>query len=268
MRTYLVGGGIGSLAAAAFLIRDAGVLGDDISILEQEPVLGGSLDGAGDSAKGYSVRGGRMLTTDNYECTWDLFKSLPSLDAPGQSVFDETVEFNVRHPSHSMARLVDRRCAKVPVTSMGFTMQDRLALLKLARADEDALGSSRITDWLSPGFYETAFWTMWATTFAFQPWHSAVEFKRNLHRRVFRSRGADGCLRADGDRPHDSAGDSARQVTRCAARGAHQGVQVAAVGAMVPYAGAIATWRAFVASRLLRATASRRVTRSAGRQED
>ena len=23
---------------------------------------------------------------------------------------------------------------------------------------------------------------MWATTFAFQPWHSAVEFKRYLHR--------------------------------------------------------------------------------------
>ena len=182
MRTYLVGGGIGSLAAAAFLIRDAGVLGDDISILEQERVLGGSLDGAGDPASGYSLRGGRMLTTDNYECTWDLFKSIPSLDAPGKSVFDETVEFNARHPSHSMARLVDRRCAKVPVTSMGFTMQDRLELLKLTGADEDALGTSRITDWLSPGFYETAFWTMWATTFAFQPWHSAVELKRYLHR--------------------------------------------------------------------------------------
>jgi myosin-crossreactive antigen len=182
MRTYLVGGGIGSLAAAAFLIRDAGVLGDDISILEQERVLGGSLDGGGDPLSGYSLRGGRMLTTDNYECTWDLFKSIPSLDVPGKSVFDETVEFNARHPSHSMARLVDRRCAKVPVTSMGFTMQDRLELLKLASADEDALGTSRITDWLSPGFYETAFWAMWATTFAFQPWHSAVEFKRYLHR--------------------------------------------------------------------------------------
>ena len=184
MRAYLVGGGIGSLAAAAFLIRDAGVLGDDITILEQEGVLGGSLDGAGDPAGGYSLRGGRMFTTDNYECTWDLFKSIPSLDTPGQSVFDETVAFNARHPSHAMARLVDRRCGKVPVTSMGFTMQDRLELLKLANADEDALGTSRITDWLSPGFYETPFWAMWATTFAFQPWHSAVEFKRYLHRFV------------------------------------------------------------------------------------
>jgi len=181
-KAYLVGGGIGSLAAAAFMIRDGGIRGEDISILEALPVMGGSLDGAGDVAGGYSLRGGRMLTTDNYECTWGLFKSIPSLNHPGQSVFEETVEFNAQHKSHARARLVDRRRAKVPVTSMGFSMQDRMELLKLSRADEASLGSSCITDWLSPGFFETEFWFMWATTFAFQPWHSAVEFKRYLHR--------------------------------------------------------------------------------------
>ena len=49
-----------------------------------------------------------------------------------------------------MARLVDGRRAKVPVESMGFSMRDRLELLKLASADEEALGASCITDWLSP----------------------------------------------------------------------------------------------------------------------
>jgi len=181
-KAYLVGGGIGSLAAAAFLIRDGGLPGGNISIFEAAPTLGGSLDGAGDPAGGYSLRGGRMLTTDNYECTWDLYKSIPSLITQGRTVFEETVEFNEKHQAHSMARLVDSRRAKVPVTSMGFSMQDRLDLLKLSTADEDMLGESRITDWLSPSFYETEFWYMWATTFAFQPWHSAVEFKRYLHR--------------------------------------------------------------------------------------
>jgi oleate hydratase len=181
-KAYLVGGGIGSLAAAAFMIRDGRLPGENISILEAKPVMGGSLDGAGDAASGYSLRGGRMLTTDNYECTWDLYKSIPSLNNKGKTVFDETVEFNEKHKAHSMARLVDRRRAKVPVTSMGFSMQDRIELLKLSNADEDTLGASCITDWLSPGFYKTEFWYMWATTFAFQPWHSAVEFKRYLHR--------------------------------------------------------------------------------------
>ena len=181
-KAYFVGGGIGSLAAAAFLIRDGGMPGAQITILEAAPLMGGSLDGAGDAERGYSMRGGRMLTTDNYECTWDLFKSIPSLAKPGQSVFDETLEFNEKHVSNAMARLVDSRRAKVPVASMGFSMHDRVELLKLASADESSLGASCITDHLSPSFFETEFWFMWVTTFAFQPWHSAVEFKRYLHR--------------------------------------------------------------------------------------
>src|ERR1019366_515418 len=97
-------------------------------------------------------------------------------------VFDETVAFNEKHRANSLARLVDCRRAKVPVTSMGFSMQDRIELLKLSQAGEDRLAASCITDWFSPSFFDTAFWYMWSTTFAFQPWHSAVEFKRYLLR--------------------------------------------------------------------------------------
>jgi oleate hydratase len=181
-KAYLVGGGIGSLSAAAFMIRDGGIPGNNITIFETMSLPGGSLDGGGDPETGYRLRGGRMLTTDNYECTWDLFRTIPSLSQPGRSVYDETVAFNEQHVPHSKARLIDRNRFKVGVTSMGFTMEDRLELLKLIEADEGTLGASPITDWLSPGFFETKFWYMWATTFAFQPWHSAVEFKRYLHR--------------------------------------------------------------------------------------
>ena len=144
--------------------------------------MGGSLDAAGSVDTGYTMRGGRMLTTDNYECTWDLFKSIPSLSHPGRSVYEETIEFNEKHVSNAAARLVDSRRAKVPVASMGFSMRDRFDLLKLSNAAESSLGASRITDHLPPEFFETEFWYMWATTFAFQPWHSATEFRRYLHR--------------------------------------------------------------------------------------
>jgi oleate hydratase len=182
MKAYFIGGGIGSLAGAAFLIRDGGVAGSNIAIYEKLSLLGGSLDGARLPDGSYSLRGGRMLTTDHYECTWDLLSSIPSLEHPGQTVRDETVAFNVRHKAHSRARLVDRNRFKVDVTKMGFTMQDRMELLQLIEASEEKLGNSRITDWLSPPFFQTNFWYMWQTTFAFQPWHSAVELKRYLHR--------------------------------------------------------------------------------------
>lgn len=182
VKAHMVGGGIGSLSAAAFMIRDGDVPGDHITIYEANPPFGGSLDGAGNATDGYSMRGGRMLTTDNYECTWDLYKTVPSVETPEISVFDETIAFNKRHIAHSQARLVDHNRHIVDVSSMGFTMQDRMELLKLAEASEEKLGTTKITDWLSPAFFTNNFWYMWQTTFAFQPWHSAVEFKRYLHR--------------------------------------------------------------------------------------
>jgi oleate hydratase len=46
MKAYFIGGGIGSLAGAAFLIRDGGIEGSDITIFEKHLPFGGSLDGA------------------------------------------------------------------------------------------------------------------------------------------------------------------------------------------------------------------------------
>jgi oleate hydratase len=78
-KAWLIGSGIGSLAAAAFMIRDVGMPDHNITIFETLAVPGGSLDGSSTAETGYSLRGGRMLTTDNYECTWGLFKGILSL---------------------------------------------------------------------------------------------------------------------------------------------------------------------------------------------
>ena len=115
-------------------------------------------------------------------CTWDLYKSIPSLENDGKTVFDETVEFDEKYKANSMARLCGQPSREGASDINGFSRQDRIELLKLSNADEDASGASCITDWLSPGFFETEFWYVWVTTFAFQPWHSAIEFKRYLHR--------------------------------------------------------------------------------------
>ena len=68
-KVYLVGGGIASLAAAVFLIRDGNVLGRNITVLEELEKLGGSLDGAGSPRDGYVLRGGRMIES-KYLCTY------------------------------------------------------------------------------------------------------------------------------------------------------------------------------------------------------
>ena len=181
IKAYLVGGGIASLASAAYLIRDGGVAGADIRIFEAGPALGGSLDGAGAPDRGYVVRGGRMFTYEAYSCTLDLLSFIPSLTDPAKTVKDEIYEFNDKFISHSRSRLV-RGGRKADVSTMGFSNRDRLDLIEIMAASEESLVAKQIQDMFAPSFFETNFWYMWATTFAFQPWHSAVELKRYMHR--------------------------------------------------------------------------------------
>ncbi|WKB53096.1 oleate hydratase [Eleftheria terrae] len=181
-QAYLIGGGIASLASAAHLIHDGGLRGSDIHVFEAQPVLGGSLDGAGTPQDGYVIRGGRMFNF-SYLCTYELLSFIPSLTDAGRTVLDEFREFNERYKTDARARLV-RGGQKVDSSRMGFDMKDRLDLCAMVLASEASLGRKRIDECFQPAFFETPFWYMWATMFAFQPWHSAVEFKRYLHRFV------------------------------------------------------------------------------------
>ncbi|QRM90825.1 oleate hydratase [Lacinutrix sp. WUR7] len=181
-KAYLVGGGIGNMAAASFMIRDGGIPGENITIYEALPVLGGVLDAAGNAESGYSMRGGRMLCADIYECMWSLMKTIPSLTDPNKSVYDETVEFNKVVKTDAHARIINKNRAVPDLSSLGLSMHNRFELLRLLETSEEKLGNDRITDWLSPELLESNFWYMWITSFAFEPWHSAVEFKRYMHR--------------------------------------------------------------------------------------
>ncbi|QMV19901.1 oleate hydratase [Granulicella sp. 5B5] len=176
---YLIGGGIASLAAAAFFIRDGDILGRDITILEESGKTGGSLDAAGSPEEGYVMRGGRMIES-KYLCTFDLFSSIPGVDER-KTVTQEIFEWNEVMKTSSKARLF-RDGHRVTAPGFGLTERHILAIERLGLKSEALLGRASISEQFDPSFFETDFWFMWCTTFAFQPWHSAVEFKRYLLR--------------------------------------------------------------------------------------
>lgn len=187
MQVYFVGGGLGSLAGAVYLVRDCDFPGKNIHILEGMPILGGSNDAAGNPKDGFVARGGRMLNEETYENTWELLSSIPSLEDEGMSVTDEILAFDYAHPTHANARLINHDHEVIDVLSMGFNDADRMALFKLMVTPEEKLDNLRISDWFAktPHFFETNFWYMWQTTFAFQKWSSLIEFKRYMHRMIF-----------------------------------------------------------------------------------
>jgi oleate hydratase len=180
-KAYLIGGGIASLASAAYLLWEGHLSGENIYIFEESAIPGGSLDGQSSPEKGYVIRGGRMFEDEAYTCTYDLLSFIPSLNDPHKTVKDEFDAFNAKFKTHSHCRLVENG-QKVDVHSLGLSQKDRLNLVHLMAQAEESLGIRRIDDCFAPAFFETNFWYMWCTTFAFQPWHSAVEFRRYLHR--------------------------------------------------------------------------------------
>ncbi|MGA5822674.1 oleate hydratase [Kitasatospora sp. NPDC094028] len=177
-KAYLVGGGIAALAAAAFLIRDGEFPGENIHILEQLPLTGGSLDGRGSPERAYVTRGGRMLEDEAYTCLWNLLETIPTLDDENVSVRDEIVRFNRDCPTRARARLIDRDHRVLDAARLGLDTQDRIELARLLVLPESVIGDRRIDEFFSEHFFATNFWAMWRTTFAFQNWHSAIELKR------------------------------------------------------------------------------------------
>lgn len=180
-KAYLIGGGIGSLAAAAFLIRDAHMPGKNIHIIEQLDVLGGSMDGAGVYEKGYTARGGREIE-EHFECFMELFSFIPSLKDKTRSVLDEFRQLNIEEPIESHCRLVNKQGEKADFSSLGLSKKNAMELGKLHMMTEDAIGDTTIEEFFDPSFFETNFWYFWATMFAFQKWHSVVEVKRYMER--------------------------------------------------------------------------------------
>ncbi|MFC4463645.1 oleate hydratase [Streptomyces xiangluensis] len=180
-KAYLVGSGIAALSAATFLIRDGGFDGTDIHLFEGQRTIGGSLDAGGTANTGYTMRGGRMFEAE-YRCTYDLLSGIPTLDDPSVSVTQEILAGHEEFAWDDIARLVDGDGKIVDTRSMGFTEHDRLDLVRCLAAPEGHLDGKRITDCFGEHFFTTNFWFLWCTTFAFQPWHSAIEFRRYLRR--------------------------------------------------------------------------------------
>ncbi len=179
---YLIGSGLASLSAACFLIRDGQMKGENIHILEELDISGGSLDGILNPTRGFIIRGGREME-DHFECLWDLFRSIPSLEVDNASVLDEFYWLNKEDPNYSKCRLIKNRGQRLEDDGK-FTLSDQSSeeMIKLFFTPEEKLEDKKITDVFSEEFFESNFWLYWSTMFAFEKWHSTMEMRRYIMR--------------------------------------------------------------------------------------
>ena len=181
---YLIGSGLAALSAACFLVRDGQMKGEHVHILEKDPIPGGACDGYKYQDIGYVMRGGREMD-NHFECMWDLFRSVPSIEDENHTVLDEYYWLNKDDPNYSLCRATVNR-GQDAHTDCKFGLSDKgaMEILQLFMTPDEKLYDKKITDFFDDEVLNTNFWMYWRTMFAFENWHSALEMKRYLQRYI------------------------------------------------------------------------------------
>lgn len=202
-KAVMIGAGLANLAAAVYLIQEGHWNGDAITFYSLDDH--GSNDGSTTSeaaddywsqqhplenTRGYLARGGRMLNYRTYVDLMDLLERIPSATESGLTAAQDTYEFDAAHPTFDKARLMEDGKGIIAACHLGLNNTDRLLLTKLIMMpdeDEEKLDNISIAEYFkhSPHIFQTNFWYMWETTFAFRLQSSAQELRRYMHQMIY-----------------------------------------------------------------------------------
>ena len=180
-RAYMIGTGIGALAAGCFLIRAAHMDGSKITYLEQLDLPGGCLDGKVIQNVGYVARGGREMG-HHFEVLWDLFHSLPSVEDPNVSVLDHLYYVNKDDPNFSNCRITTNCGKRYDNGKFNLGQKCAMELANFLMMSDESLQDKSIEEIFSDELLNSDFWCYWRTMFAFENWHSALEMKLYMNR--------------------------------------------------------------------------------------
>ncbi|MCP9332975.1 oleate hydratase [Lentilactobacillus hilgardii] len=202
-KAIMIGAGLANMAAAVYLIQEGHWNGNQITFYSLDDH--GSNDGsaANDAAdeywnknhplentKGFVARGGRMLNYRTYVDLMDLLSRVPSATEPGMTAAEDTRDFDAHHRTFDKARLMEGGKGILNAGKLGLNNKDRLKLTELILmpdSKEEKLDNVTIADYFQddPHMFETHFWYMWETTFAFRTQSSAQELRRYMHMMIY-----------------------------------------------------------------------------------
>ncbi len=131
-----------------------------------------------------------MLNYRTYVDLMDLLDRIPSMTEPNMTAAEDTRDFDAKHPTFDKARLLQPGQGILNASKLGFNQADRKLLTQLILMPDDEeikLDNVTIADYFAddPHFFETNFWFMWETTFAFRTRSSAQELRRYMHQMIY-----------------------------------------------------------------------------------
>lgn len=202
-KAIMIGAGLSNMAAAVYLIQEGKWQGDQITFYSLDDH--GSNDGSptGDvtdeywnknhpmeNQKGYVARGGRMLNYRTYVDLMDLLDRIPSATEPNMTAAEDTRDFDAKHRTFDKARLLEGGKGIIDGGHLGLNNKSRMLLTQMIMmpdSEEEKLDNVTIAEYFKedPAFFESNFWYMWETTFAFRTRSSAQELRRYMHQMIY-----------------------------------------------------------------------------------
>lgn len=202
-KAIMIGAGLSNMAATVYLIQDGHWDGKDIKFYGVD--MHGANDGGAttdftneywnknhpmENTTGYVARGGRMLNYRTYVDLMDLLGRIPSVTEPGMTAAEDTRDFDAKHRTYDIARLMQGGKGIINAGKLGFNNKDRTLLTKLIMmpdSEETKLDNVSIAEYFKddPHMFQTNFWYMWETTFAFRTQSSAQELRRYMHQMIY-----------------------------------------------------------------------------------
>jgi oleate hydratase len=202
-KAIMIGAGLANMSAAVYLIQEGHWSGENITFYSLDDH--GSNDGAPtdettdeywnknqemDNTTGYVARGGRMLNYRTYVDLMDLLQRIPSATEDGMTAAEDTLDFDGKHRTFDKARLLQGGKGIINGGHLGLNNKDRVLLSKLVMMpdkDEEKLDNITIAEYFKndPHMFQTNFWYMWETTFAFRTKSSVQELRRYMHQMIY-----------------------------------------------------------------------------------
>ncbi|MCH4163148.1 MAG: oleate hydratase [Lentilactobacillus diolivorans] len=202
-KAIMIGAGLANMAAAVYLIQEGHWQGNQITFYSIDDH--GSNDGSAadeaadeywnknhplDNTKGFIARGGRMLNYRTYVDLMDLLDRVPSATEPAMTAAEDTRDFDAHHRTFDKARLMEGGKGIIDGGKLGLNNKDRWYLTKLILmpdSKEEELDNVTIADYFKEDqhIFQTNFWYMWETTFAFRTQSSAQELRRYMHQMIY-----------------------------------------------------------------------------------
>ncbi len=142
---YLIGSGLAALAAACYLVRDGQMDGERYIFWKRNRFPAARVTDICMRHLGYVMRGGREMD-NHFECMWDLFRSIPSIETEGVSVLDEYYWLNKTDPNYSLC--APRNAGQDAHTDKKFGLSDKgaMEIMKLFFTPDEELYNKRIDE--------------------------------------------------------------------------------------------------------------------------